>query len=780
MKKYSVILNLFMFLFTVFGLGFSRFTLVSDKEFYYDELTQPGSLSSYVTLDYNDQTVPDFRYALPADGKLSRISDYLPNTEGTDHDFVGWSMTKSGFYEDGTSAIVDPAAKKFVGGERLYAKYVNNGNYYQFPDRVVSKLEIAPDNNSIQKKVYLSPTRDSIVDQMVISEETQIYYNTGKTPYNPEGTGTDKTVKRPSEASVLLVLDCDVIIEGATFQMNSVSCFEGGILCNSISGEFTAVDLNGYNIFIRDTKTSNTASAEGRLLAYGLVYNSKSTGGIIVENGELRSIFTPVDFKGGGFTTNSLKNGLMVFADFVVPWLAVETVFSSDAVFTGDCSLFASSSKHSCDATLIGPEKAVLKITDGYIIRRTTSYLDLIERANTRAKENSFVSLLDYKYREVFILTDTLKGHLNSIRGVDYLYDYDRAKIEVSNFTIKVIGTEISFIYSDFPISSFYDVYVFNCDFSFAMPLVFMPGSFTYIDENSNINFKSQKGTATQAKYDIFARVTVLDSYPSEDFKYIKGLATQIGLDAAQLENMQPGKIEMNGRFFFDNIGTPTDRYSYYNIGGNIKLSEQALRSLQANSNKVYLNNYWAYFGFISHTSSLVRYGNVPLRVFNQPVISGEYAYFQQGFLGPVVRSKKVCEGLYQMDNRYYVFMYENNNTINTVNGQGFGAPKEAQMKAKYENLYGEFVPVDKVTWIDREKEIFFVTYKGNDYIYVAGLYVNIGSNTQIESGFVPSFAPSNVSKLEINSSNVGSLGPRNYDLSYQYFTKRWSVKVSI
>lgn len=365
----------------VSGTAYASFVVKDEKEIWNDELQNQTITSNYVTLDYNNQETPDAHYYLSSSGSLSNIDNYAPSVEREDHIFAGWATTKSGFDYDGNSTIVDPKTETFSGGETLYAKYYNDASQYTFGKLITSGINIAPSSDSVQKKVYLS-ANDEVTDQIVLTSSFQVYYDSTSTEYSTTTFGTDETVKRPNEAGSLIVLDCDLIIDGGTFQLNSISCQDGGAFCNTISDAFSALDLNGYNIYIRNS---------GTLLGYGLIYNSKDTGGIIVENGEIRSIFTPIDFKGGGPTTVSYGNCYAVFSGFTMPYLAVETILTKDGTLSADCSLFANKQKYNSTPVVISSSNAVLNIKDGYVIRRTTPYLELINDIE-EAQESNFLT----------------------------------------------------------------------------------------------------------------------------------------------------------------------------------------------------------------------------------------------------------------------------------------------------------------------------------------------------------------------------------------------------
>ena len=409
-KWYQIFIG-FLAILCLFSTASSAFVMDGGDEFNNGELqNKETDEENYVTFDYNDQQTLDYRYYISNSGETldtSLVNSLAPVTSGTSHTFIGWSTTRTGVNTDGTSAIVDFSSTTFYGGETLYAKYYASGDY-TFLSTQASDMSIKPASSSTQRKVYVSPSSSTITsEEMTITSSIGVYYDTSSTAYSTSTVGSDLTVKHPSEANVLLVLDTDLVIDGGSLQLNSVVCTSGNAFCNQISGSFTALDLNGYNIYIRNN---------GKLLGYGLIYNSRDTGGIIVEKGELRTILTPTDFKGGGQTVSRFCNVTLEFTAFLLPYLCCETICSNESIVTADCSLYASSAKYSTTvAYILGKyasessnySEGVFEITKGYMIRRTTPYMDLMESADQKgaALSANQLYLLDSNYREYYFLS---------------------------------------------------------------------------------------------------------------------------------------------------------------------------------------------------------------------------------------------------------------------------------------------------------------------------------------------------------------------------------------
>ncbi|MCH3909029.1 MAG: hypothetical protein LKE31_01475 [Bacilli bacterium] len=756
------IISLSLGLALLIGVGYSSYVVNNDVSLLEQELNSQTITDKYVTLDYNNQTIPSAKYFLSGTESLSNIDSYSPNVDGTNHIFAGWATTNTGFDNDGVSTLVNPKTTSYSGGETLYAKYYSNSDS-GYAQALNYACDVSPSSDSIQRKVYLSPT-SAVAPEIVLTSTFNVYHTSSKASYSTSETGTDKTVKYPSEAGSLIVLDCDLVIDGGTFQLNCVSCTtNGGAINNVISGAFSALDLNGYNIFIRNG---------GKLLGYGLIYDSRNTGGIIAENGEVLSLFTPTDFAGGGYVTNTYGNGYMVFSNFIMPFLAVETVFTKDSTLMADCSLYANSAKNSSTVALIANSDAVMNLTSGYIVRRTTPYLDLI-KDGTSANEADFGTYLDSRYRETFIMTNSLTGKLSSIQNA-LLYDYDRASVSFGSLTLTLtvkflisITTTVSFIYTEFPVSSFFDIYLYHCDFSFQMPIVFMPGSHGYVDESSVVRFTSISG----GDYRIYARLSVLDAYPGGDviFKNGSTVISNSYIPKKTEASFSPASISMNGTFSFDSSNVSTSgNMNFYTLGGNIDLSKRALDSLLKNRPYYKLSNYKCSFTYYSVDSS---YATEPSQYYNQPIISNGKVYLQESTGGEVLTGKAIADNVYQVGNDYYFYRYANASR-STTTGALSTSPDSSKINNKYDNLAGDFVKASSFSWIDEGEKAFCVSYGGSTYVNIAGAFIPItvpdsyiGTDGLIANVDLPSVCQFN---LAITSLTLQS------KLTFNYYVHRW------
>jgi hypothetical protein len=128
MKKGMKIISLSLGLALLIGVGYSSYVVNNDVSLLEQELNSQTITDKYVTLDYNNQTIPSAKYFLSGTESLSNIDSYSPNVDGTNHIFAGWATTNTGFDNDGVSTLVNPKTTSYSGGETLYAKYYSNSD----------------------------------------------------------------------------------------------------------------------------------------------------------------------------------------------------------------------------------------------------------------------------------------------------------------------------------------------------------------------------------------------------------------------------------------------------------------------------------------------------------------------------------------------------------------------------------------------------------------------------------------------------------------------------
>ena len=627
MKRFKSLLYILPFF--LFTIGFSSFEIRQNQSFRDDELGQTGD--NYVTFKYNDGGMtPDYHYYF--EGDSTKIAEsVIPTANSSDyHRFLGWYQTKSGIDDSGVQNKVDFTTYRFSNGDVLYAKY--------------SSYEIISGNVEPDINQYLYISQTTFSNQMTISSKVDLYTDDGT--YNSSKYGTDTSYRHPTEADIYAVLDSDLVIEsGGTFQIDAVLGTTGG-MSQQISGNFSCLDLNGYTITIK---------SGGILNAYGLIFNSEKTGGIIVESGAtLLTPFCIMDFKGGGYTISSYKNAVMTFANYCCPYLSCETVFYAGSSFKGETSLYAKSSKFTTTIPLLGSDtKNLITLSQGYLIRRTTDYLDLYYKNENKLPVSPlrFDNYLDTDYRETFVFTSDPSQYLKGITPKpSSVSGQCKSSFNQLELTLSMgKNVTVSMKYGDFPIPSFFDVSFFDTDFIFASSVVCMPASKIYFDEKSLVRLSN----ALLDEYKLFARVSVLNSYPISHYYLVNNNRNSANtyLNSHLVYSARRAKVTMRGKFVFENTGNVSfsDDYSFYSLGGEIDCSDQAIASLKENQAYFKAMNYYFYPYWIGE------YVDCVSSYYSEPIISNGIPYFQIGTSRELVQGDAIFHGVIQYNQKKYL-----------------------------------------------------------------------------------------------------------------------------
>ena len=746
MRKNRIFIFIGLLLVILFGVGYSSYVLINENN-------ESLGNDNYIVLDYNDGVTTDVVYNLSSSMVFNPNSDDVvtPNS-AFNHEFVGWYTTKTGFNEDGSSSLY--GGETLSRGQKLYAKYVNNDTS-AFSHSLNVSVTVSPSSNTNGQQIcYLSSYSDSnnLSSYITITESGSIYVESSQGRYSDSTQSTSQAFTLTSEADTIVVLDSNLILEG-NMEIAAILGGNSGNLQAKITSSFAALDLNGYTILIRNG---------GSLNGYGIIFNSKDEGGIIVDNGSITTPFLVYGFKGGGITGECYANAVSPFMNYLTPYLACETIFTKNGFLYGKTSLYANSEEHVTVLNLIGNSSDFLiQIINGYVIRRQTSYQELTTNYLMYPSLTTFYDLLDTSYRESIIFSDNpSEKTINLNQNYIDSYKVTRANIEINELVLKVsinviittINLNVSMMYVDFPIPSFMDIYMYNTDFSFKISLVFMPGSSCYVDETSIISLGS-----TYNEYRLFAKISALESYPlSHVYKYTNSnnqtssygylYSTSVNSYSGQFYNSlrlalsaRPAVINILGEIQFTDLTNVSfnNYYSYYTLGGNINLSDKALDSIKENHNYLKLATYagnYIYYGGDNYNIELVDYNTSPL-------ISNGKAYIQLSNQGEIVECSSFDEEnkIFNVGNQSYFYYF----TVRTNSLVSCGVfdltsyqehPGTTNTNNKYHNLDGNYVACTTHYLNNNNQNMMYVTYNGSNYVKVNGAYVLTRSTPTLDS----------------------------------------------
>lgn len=726
MKRKVIFLLLVLFSASI-AIGESSFNIFDDKVINGDKMDNSNG-TNVVTFDYNDGGFTnDYYYCFSSSKTKINANDIpKPNVDESKHKFIGWFLEKDTLNNNLNSYKVDFSNHEFKDGDVVYAKYASVETTY---DNIQSDINILP--SSTKNPHYISSS--SYSNTLNLSKKINLcfadsdgYYDENKCA-ETSNTESNK-IRLVSNAKVYAVLDTDLVIQnGGVLQINAVLGYKSktnGFNQLISTDEYTALDLNGYTIKIENG---------GQLNGYGIIFNSKSTGGIVVESGgQLTTPYCIGDFKGGGYLTTSYHDGIMSFGSFACPYLSCETLFKSGARLIGCTSLNASDVKYTTNVPLIGEnEGALIQLKDGYIIHRSTDYCGLTKN-RTLYSLNSWTMddlFSPQSYREQLIFTNNVNNLLDSITNKGFEAK-NKANVIFNSLELSIkmgFSATVSMKYGDFPIPSFFDIKLYNTTFSFKVSLVAMPSSTIYIDENSIISMGNDSNF-------IYARLSVIDEYPF-DYYYLNSSGNIKYLANSWMQNVvtyqsKKANIVMNGKFEIDTSNVDMNNsYSYYTIGGYIDCSAKAINSLIAKQDYIKLETRFYYPIWMTPKSG--DYSHGAGRYYTKPLISNGNVYIQLND-NNIIKKGYIYDddsSLYVIENKIYFYNFFNKQFQTNIRSKTSLAidknpATKSDIKRRLDNTDGSFV---ECSLSDMDKIIKPVN-DSNYYAFVCGAYISLGN----------------------------------------------------
>ena len=757
MKKRLFLLLFFLFAFCT--VGYSAFILVGNNEVHNYELN--NITDNKIIFDYNDGHTPDYILDINASSSTVNTSRIPTPASEKNHTFKGWYLTKTGFFEDGSSSLY--SNQTLEAGTRLYAKYINNETSVLSND-MSSSLNVYPkDLGSTSNRYYLSSYGNEIKYSLNILSGAKInvfFDDAGTTPItgssSSENSDTvDITFKYVSNSVIKVVLDSNIIIDGGELRINSwLGGNTGALQAQITKPNYVSLDLNGYNIILRNN---------GVLSGYSIIYNSRNTGGIICEYGTIYTPYLIYGFTTGGLTAIYWANSISPFNNYLCPYLSVETLFTKNGKLVGQTSMYANLSINSTNMGLIGNDtNSLIQIKDGFLIRRSTPYNQIFTDDSLINSAIDFYSYLNTSYREEIIFTNNPKEHLKWIyyEGLDF-YKSDRCISTINKLTlevdVKITQLNANMKYVDFPISSFLDIYMYNTDFDLSFSLAFMPGSSFYSDEYSVIKFLYDSDTSGN-KIPLYAKVFALDKYPlttsyqyspdkfaSTKYNYGFLVAGTPPYNATEYltTNIAEAVITIDGNLIFDETA-PIDfsnNYQFYSLGGHINLSDEALENVKKNYSKIKLHTDFGFTHSYSYSEKIIDYYSLQYVEFiNLPLLSNNKAYLQTSNGGNVIEctSYDLDKLVYFNGEKAYFYKYNETNSLISVSKLGFSSytksPGLDNVKNKYANHNGTYAEC-YLNYVDtRYDNLVYLTSNGTNYAYASGTHVPLSDTPTFDT----------------------------------------------
>ena len=168
----------------------------------------------------------------------------------------------------------------------------------------------------------------------------------------------------PENAKLTLKLTRDLVIEGDLIVGAQIGRNKLG--SGDINGEFSAIDLNGHKITIK-----NGAS----LLGNGLIFDSTNNGEIVVENGgTLSTNFVVTDYQDFASLQNRAESGANLFDSYKFNSLKVKTTFNSGSKLLANLAYASQNLVNTSSFEYIGnSDTSLLKLESGNLVLNSSS-----------------------------------------------------------------------------------------------------------------------------------------------------------------------------------------------------------------------------------------------------------------------------------------------------------------------------------------------------------------------------------------------------------------------
>lgn len=266
--------------------------------------------------------------------------------------------------------------------------------------------------------------------------------------------------KHTNQYTIFLQSDLYVygtLVIGANYGTTQNTNYEG-----HIADEYVTIDLNGHNIYVKG----------GTLNVYGLIKNSKDTGEVISYGGYIYTLAVIYDYRGGSATSSLVTNTIMPFQVYNLPYFRCKArlYYSSKGwtQFIARCQ--AQTTSITASEILInflgGADDTVLfKLS-----QQDDSYVEIEGTENKQITDGKTATSNEV----IFCLSRRLK------------ISFYNCDAKMSNIVINP-GATVDTVNFNFPVSSFFDIFLINTDMTFSQSLKIMPGASLIADKNSNV-----------------------------------------------------------------------------------------------------------------------------------------------------------------------------------------------------------------------------------------------------------------------------------------------------
>lgn len=332
------------------------------------------------------------------------------------------------------------------------------------------KIELKVNINGSEKESsdWGGNREDAVNNDTTISLEDK---NSNSSDYKPLAGSSSKNVNycanRINLSSDLLLLNSYISIGARNGGYGNNPDFFQYNYQNFIVGQYSEIDLCGHYLII---------GQKSEIWAVGSITNSiPERGGLIVESGgNLETTFVVEDHHHERSLPITYLHGDAAFAMYRCPYFDVKTIFYPGCSYQYGLNMFFGPSQGSVysEINVIGGDNPIYSFNSGYIVRDCRYDNELKQVVNGKNSNFAINNLMYQKISYSFYNCNGLQINLPTIK----------ASISIADLNI-VLGKE------NFYIPPYLSFYLFNSKLTIYNKFVFLPGSYLYVDELSNIEF---------------------------------------------------------------------------------------------------------------------------------------------------------------------------------------------------------------------------------------------------------------------------------------------------
>lgn len=616
---------------------------------------------------------------------------------------------------------------------------------------------------NIDKQVKVN-NYDSFNKNVVEADLSAKSGNIFSSNYSNQGT-SDHTISLSNNTLAnKVILSSDLVLTNSSLEIGAWTGFYG-LVSNSdpyaqysqinfqgyIIGSYSQLDLNGHNLIIGNGGTLN---------AIGQVTDSVGGGKIIVENGgTLKATFVVEDQAHERSMPNTYAYGGDLFAMYRMPYL------NTDIEFRYGSSLYAHLKID------FGGNNDIFLDTEQKILGNDNSSL---LQMTTRGSQKGYILR---KYNIDSGTSSAIIGQNSETTDnlLDQLYIYEIHDLEITlnlpTFAIEYSTYKftINFEKGNPYIPPYFHIYFYNSKFNVNATLIFLPGSYLYIDLNSEIylTYESAKKFTVPTLIKLYFTEHYFQSvgglnFVSQKWYFDEAVNSKtkgwcLGRDAEDsnpygssnnkiysktkafwgyLNKYRSACCDLDGIITFDTSFNPSNVDKRFTLGGAINIRDiETFKNTVNNLNNVYLyasnakagpGGSYGIMKFQTHLfgvtdyfiSPLISDGNVLTNMNDKTKVRKDYATSYSPY--------STETGLVNYGGKYYAFMTTtadgtsfNNDNSGHVNKSNYGSDENAYRDG-LDSCYGTFVEVTN----NSASHSVIWNRTGETYVYYRGIFL--------------------------------------------------------